>query len=216
MKERWSPQTEKLLGAGQWQDPPEDVRHSSQSWSPLVQSDTFTPASCWRSFCSGCAQHVPLCTKEHLLVPPMGYSPVQVSWNELLLFAAVDLFWRSQTLIFKVVLSNTSAAFWKSSGFFFGLCDFSTLVLIPEDLLNKKNPHWRMNQLISVFPQFSCKREKKRLIWGLVFMPFTPTLTSLLLMNHGFVHRSVSSLTGMKPFCRNVERWEQTRHVWIL
>lgn len=134
MKERWSPQTEKLLDAGQWQDPPEDVRHSSQSWSPLVQSDTFTPASCWRSFCSGSAQHVPLCTKEHLLVPPMGYSPVQVSWNELLLFAAVDLFWRSQTLIFKVVLSNTSAAFWKSSGFFFGLCDFSSLVLIPEDL----------------------------------------------------------------------------------
>lgn len=43
----------------------------SQSWSPLVRSDTFTPASWWRSFCSGCAQHVPLCTKEHLLVPPM-------------------------------------------------------------------------------------------------------------------------------------------------
>lgn len=104
------------------------------SWSPLVRSDTSTPASCWRSFCSGCGQHVPLCTKEHLLVPPMGSSPVQVSWNELLLFRAVDLFWRSQTLIFKVVLSNTSAAFWKSSGFFFGLCDFSSLVLIPEDL----------------------------------------------------------------------------------
>lgn len=29
MNERWTPQTEKLLGAGQWQDPPEDVRHSA-------------------------------------------------------------------------------------------------------------------------------------------------------------------------------------------
>lgn len=42
-------------------------------------------------------------------------------------------------------------------------------------------------------------------------MPFTPTLTSLLLMNHGFVHRSVSSLTETVLQKRRAVRTNPTR-----